>query len=201
MAGGTTVLRPGEIGSNVYLVRGGMVAVGVGTVEGRATALALLGPGEVFGELSLLGGVPQPAGVHAVRNTLLLGLPTALLRPYLHDCPAFAVGLAGLLAERLGQAARAAEELLGSAEARVARRLCELAPYGGGPAAGLLRSPPSQQELAAMTGLSRETVNRSMRSFARAGWVRKDGRGYALDLRALRRRAGACSTDRSRGEA
>jgi CRP/FNR family transcriptional regulator, cyclic AMP receptor protein len=166
---GTTVVHGGEIGWALFVVETGLVAALIRAPGGRSSAIALLGPGEVVGELALLEGFPQPSDVIAVRDTILLAIPAEVLREEVRTCAAAARALAQLLALRLLDATESAEDLLGRGEVRVAKRLCQLRRISDRGSARedsspRVDDPPSQEDLAALTGLARETVNRIVRS-------------------------------------
>lgn len=93
---GGYIVRQGEIGTGFYLVASGRVRV----VRG-GHALATMGPGEFFGELSVLDQAPRMAHVIAVEPTTCLALPSWEFRKLLEKNPKIALGVLKVLAQRL----------------------------------------------------------------------------------------------------
>ena len=149
--------------------------------------LEVLGPGQAFGELALLlPGARRSATVSALENGETRSVfrdDFALLQ---RSHPGVKDVLLRLLAEQLRRSTdRIVEAHYIDAETRVRRRLCELAStYDSGVV------PLTQEDLAAMAGTSRATVNRVLREEARRGAVSLGrGRVTLLDPDELRRRS------------
>jgi CRP-like cAMP-binding protein len=170
----------------LHLIVRGRFAVRVATPYGDAVVLAVLGPGELFGELGLLS--PD-----ARRSASVTALEPAETRA-IHKLDFEALGRAHpelwrLLTTALAARVRRLSDLLVEAlyvpaEQRVLRRLHELAPEGAGAV------PLTQEELATLAGTSRATVNRVLRDAERRGEVElRRGRTVLLDPEALLRRA------------
>ena len=98
---GDVLFREGDEGDRVYVVIRGKVKLGRTAPDGRENLLALLGPGQMFGELSLFDPGPRSATVTAVTDTTLLGLGHADLLPWLTGRPEVARGLLLQFAQRL----------------------------------------------------------------------------------------------------
>src|SRR4051812_813144 len=73
-AAGAVIFYEGDAGDSFYVIVDGMVGVTVMLPAGTEKTLALLGPGDCFGELSLLDGNPRSATATALRQTVLLSL-------------------------------------------------------------------------------------------------------------------------------
>jgi CRP/FNR family transcriptional regulator, cyclic AMP receptor protein len=118
---GGTVIRRGEPGVKLYIIVSGKVAV----VGGDGVIIAELGPGEVFGEMSLLSGNPAGATVSAVEETWLLYINGKDFRRILNRFPSLQMYFARLLARRLAQTTDAMSEEIASA---MVGQLCEMPP-------------------------------------------------------------------------
>jgi predicted acylesterase/phospholipase RssA/CRP-like cAMP-binding protein len=96
---GETILTPGELGRFLYAIDTGTVSVQPTSAK-RELAI-ILGPGEIFGEMSLLSGTPISAAVIAVRDCRLYEITARTFDKLFADEPAFRRGIADLLAQRL----------------------------------------------------------------------------------------------------
>jgi predicted acylesterase/phospholipase RssA/CRP-like cAMP-binding protein len=96
---GETILIPGELGRFLYAIDTGTVSVQPTSAK-RELAI-ILGPGEIFGEMSLLSGTPISAAVIAVRDCRLYEISARTFDKLFADEPAFRRGIADLLAQRL----------------------------------------------------------------------------------------------------
>jgi CRP-like cAMP-binding protein len=188
---GTVLAAQDRPGDGLYIVYSGRVKVVMYGANGREVTLAILRPGEVFGELSMLDGAPRSATVVAMTDARLLALPREDFMRHLQRHPQIALNLLGELARRLR---RADETIVGLAlqdvEVRLVRTLARLAHEEGGVQGqeGLvLRRRPTQQELANMVGSSRETVSRTLAAMARQGLAVPRGRSLVLTEQLLRR--------------
>jgi CRP/FNR family transcriptional regulator len=145
--------------------------------------LAVLGPGEMFGELSLFDPGPRTATVAAITDCSLSSLAHDSLRPWLAGRPELCVQLLQALAQRLRRTNEAMADLVFSdVPGRVAKTLLDLADRFGTPVPEGLRVTHdlTQEELAQLVGASRETVNKALSEFASRGWIRLDGRAVLL---------------------
>ncbi len=182
-ARGQVVVGQGEEITSLHIVRTGAVRLSASSLGGREVVAAVLGVGEVFGELAVLGGGPSPVCARAVEDALVWAIPRERLATALDRDPVLAAALLRLLAARLGRTSEALRDaLLHDVSTRVSRRLSELARVHGAPVEGgvVVRLPLTQEDLARMVGASRETVNRSLASLAARGLVRSRGRRYVI---------------------
>lgn len=190
---GDVLFREGDEGDRVYVVLEGKVKLGRTSSDGRENLLALLGPGQMFGELSLFDPGPRSATVTAVTDTRLIGLGHADLLPWLTGRPEVARGLLSQLAHRLRRSNDTLADLVFSdVPGRVAKALLDLGSRFGAPADQGIRVAHdlTQEELAQLVGASRETVNKALADFATRGWLKLEQRSVVLlDLDRLRRRA------------
>lgn len=190
---GDAIFTEGEPGDRMYVILDGKVKLGQTSTDGRESLLAVLGPGEVFGELSLFDPGPRTATATAVTDVVVIGLGHDNLRPWLAGRPEVAESLLQALAQRLRRTNETLADLVFSdVPGRVAKLLLELADKFGqpGPEGVLVHHDLTQEELAQLVGASRETVNKALADFTQRGWIVVDQREVVLlDMERLARRA------------
>ncbi len=197
---GTVKLRRGEVlfhegdsGDKLYIVADGKVKLGRTSADGRENLLAILGPGQMFGELSLFDPGPRTATATAVTDSAFFSLSHDDLLGWLDGRPDVAKGLLSQLASRLRRANDVVADLVFSdVPGRVAKALLDLADrFGRTSDEGVhVHHDLTQEELAQLVGASRETVNKALADFASRGWMRVDSRAVTiLDADRLARRA------------
>lgn len=190
---GDILFEEGDTGDAVYVVLEGKVKLGRTAPDGRESLLAILGPGQMFGELSLFDPGPRSATVSAVTDTVLLTLSHEGLLEWITGRPEVARGLLSQLASRLRRANDIVSDLVfADVPGRVAKSLLDLSRRFGAPAEGGIRVAHdlTQEELAQLVGASRETVNKALADFSARGWIRLEQRSVViLDLDRIRRRA------------
>jgi len=193
VARGRTLFNEGDPGDRLYVVTEGKIKLGRTAADGRENLLAILGPGEMFGELSLFDPGPRTATATAVTDTTVLGLGHDELEPWLTGRPEVAAQLLGALAQRLRRTNEAMADLVFSdVPGRVAKALLDLARrFGVQSEDGLhVTHDLTQEELAQLVGASRETVNKALADFASRGFLRLEARAVViLDIERLSRRA------------
>jgi CRP-like cAMP-binding protein len=190
---GETVFAEGEQGDTLYIVLEGKVKIGRRATDGRENMLSVMGPSDMFGELSLFDPGPRTATATVVTDARLASLAHAALRPWLTNRPEIAEQLLRVLARRLRRTNDALADLIFTdVPGRVAKQLLALSERFGSQEADGLRVTHdlTQEELAQLVGASRETVNKALADFASRGWVRVDSRALTiLDGERLARRA------------
>ena len=180
---GTVVFSEGEIGDHMYAIVDGKIKLGHASNDGRESLLAVLGPGEIFGELSLFDPGPRTATATALTDARFLALGNTSLHPWLAGRPEVAEALLAALARRLRRTNDALADLVFSdVPGRVAKALLELADkFGSRHEEGtLVKHDLTQEELAQLVGASRETVNKALADFTQRGWIRVDQREVLL---------------------
>ena len=191
---GQVIFREGDDGDRLYVIIDGKVKIFRTSPDGRENMLAVLGPGDMFGELSLFDPRPRTASVATVTDATLLSMAHDDLRPWLSGRPAVATSLLQALAQRLRRTNEAMADLVFSdVPGRVAKVLLDFASRFGSPTDEGVRVTHdlTQEELAQLVGASRETVNKALSDFVSRGWIRLEGRTVTLlDLERLDRRAG-----------
>jgi CRP-like cAMP-binding protein len=190
---GETVFTEGEQGDTLFIVLTGKVKVGRRAADGRENMLSVMGPSDMFGELSLFDPGPRTATATVLTDARLASLAHAALRPWLNDRPEIAEQLLRVLARRLRRTNDALADLIFTdVPGRVAKALLELAErFGTQEGEGVrVHHDLTQEELAQLVGASRETVNKALADFASRGWMRVDSRAVTiLDADRLARRA------------
>jgi len=172
-------------GDALFVVAAGQVKVVLVGEDGREVILAVLGPGDFFGELSLIDDEPRSAHVIAMDEARLLVLRREDFQQALETHPRIALGLLRALSRRL----RRADDKIGAlvlldVYGRVARVLLELAADA---ASGDLVQGVTHATLAQMIGSSRETVSRTLGELADRGLIAVSRDGIRLaDPAALR---------------
>jgi CRP/FNR family transcriptional regulator, cyclic AMP receptor protein len=159
---GSIVLAQGDPGDALFLIGEGQVKVAVLSEDGREVILSVLGPGGVFGEMSLLDDEPRSAHVIAMTDAVLLQLRRDDFRTRLRASPDLAVALRGELSRRLRRADEAITGLaLLDVNGRIASLLLDLARQEDGTR---ITRRLTHATIGQMVGASRETVSRTMRS-------------------------------------
>jgi CRP/FNR family cyclic AMP-dependent transcriptional regulator len=193
VAKGEIVFQEGEPGDRMYVILEGKVKLGQSSNDGRESLLAILGPGEMFGELSLFDPGQRTSTATALTDAVILALSNEQLRPWLAGRPEVATALLQALARRLRRTNEAMADLVFSdVPGRVAKALMDLGEkFGEVTSEGLMVTHDmTQEELAQLVGASRETVNKALADFAQRGWIRLESRQVMiLDIERLGRRA------------
>jgi CRP-like cAMP-binding protein len=190
---GEHVFTEGEQGDTLFIVLAGKVKIGRRAADGRENMLSVMGPSDMFGELSLFDPGPRTATATVVTEARLASLAHTSLRPWIKDRPEIAEQLLRVLARRLRRTNDALADLIFTdVPGRVAKALLELAQRFGTPEGDGVRvhHDLTQEELAQLVGASRETVNKALADFSSRGWMRVDSRAVTLlDRERLARRA------------
>lgn len=189
---GEHVFLEGDPPDGLYVILSGLLRVWTAGPSPAELTLALLEPGDVFGEAAIIEGGPRSASVTALRDSRVVRLPAGKALELIAAEPDFARALLDTLCERLrrANAVRWGEAFL-DLEARLAECLCDLAFAAGEVADGAARIPGiTQSDLARMLGVSREAINKRLKSLAARGLVRVEaGTIVSPDISALRRAA------------
>lgn len=190
---GQILFHEGDRGERLYIITDGKMKLGHTSSDGRESLLAVLGPGELLGELSLFDPGPRTATATALTDVSLMALAHVALRPWLTGRPEVAEALLGALAQRLRRTNEQMADLVFSdVPGRVAKTLLELGEkFGRQLPDGLhVTHDMTQEELAQLVGASRETVNKALADFAARGWIRLESRSVVLlDTERLDRRS------------
>jgi len=168
------------------VVSSGRIAIAKRSIDGRESMVALMEPGDVFGEMGLFDGQGRSAEARALEPSELVEVHYAPLKQIYEGRPALLWGVVNLLAQRLRNTDSAlADSVFLDVTGRTAKRLLELAGE-----ADEFALPITQEELAGMVGASRERVNKAIASFVRLRWIEQHDRRYRITNREeLERRA------------
>ena len=187
-----TLFVAGDEGDGCYRVEEGLLKASIAAPAGGERILAVLGPGSVVGELSMIDGGPRSASVTALRDSKLSFVGRAAFEAFGQARPDLYRHVATLLARRLRDTDEAlvATNFL-SVKGRVARSLLSLADaFGRDLDQGriLIRQKVSQSDLAAMAGIARENVSRVLHDWASRSVVSRLAGYYCLEnVAALKR--------------
>lgn len=189
---GEVIFHRGDPGQVLYVIRQGKVKISLTSPEGQEVALAVLGPGECFGELALLDGQPRSADAQAMETVQAYSLQrTDFISAVVHH-PHIAIQVMHVLSSRLRQTDDMVQDLLFlDVHGRVAKKLLELTgTHGVRTAEGIrIELRLTQAELAAMVGASRESVNKVMGYLTAKHYISTDRHHITVTrLAELRRR-------------
>ena len=180
---GEILFREGETEDRLYVVVAGKIKLGRSGSAGRENLLAVLGPGQMFGELSVFDPGPRSTTATAVTAVEVRTLEHDELMRWIEGHPEVARSLLGQLAARLRRANDVVADLVFSdVPGRVAKQLLELARrFGDRKDDGVhVHHDLTQEELAQLVGASRETVNKALADFAARGWLRLEGKSVLI---------------------
>ncbi len=190
---GGVLFQEDEPGDHLFLILEGKVKLGHASADGRESLMAILGPGEMFGELSLFDPGLRTSTATALTEARVLRLGNTQFMPWLAGRPEVAAALLQTLARRLRRTNEAMADLVFSdVPGRVAKALMELGEKFGTliPSGLLVTHDMTQEELAQLVGASRETVNKALADFAQRGWITLESRQVLiLDIERLGKRA------------
>lgn len=181
---GEMIFREGEPAERMFLIGQGRVKLSASSAQGGELLIALVGPGQIFGELAVIDRGPRAMDARAMEDSEVFALSSDVFWTLLETNGALARRLLELMARRLRRADKATQDLVFfDAPTRLARRLLELAEEHGVPTGRgdevRLTVRVTQEEMAQMVGVSRGSVNRLIASFAARGWLEWND-GYPL---------------------
>jgi CRP-like cAMP-binding protein len=173
-------------GTELFVVESGRIAIANRSPDGRESVVALMEPGDLFGEMALFDGLGRSAHARSLETSVVHAIPFRAIRDELEADPELLWGVVEMLARRLRSMDNAlADAVFLDVTGRTAKRLLELAGD-----ADEFTLPVTQEELAGLVGASRERVNKALASFIRLGWVEQRDRRYTItDREQLTRRA------------
>jgi len=179
------LFHAGDAGDGCYRVDDGLLKVNMLSLSGNERILCFLGPSAVVGELSMIDGLSRSASVVAVRPTMLSFLSRAAFKAFAKKHPELYEYLVMLLAGRLREtdAVIAAGSFLPN-EGRLACTLLELAGDFGqdvGDGRTVIRQKIGQSDLAAMTGIARESASRIINDWQRCNMITRLSGYYCIE--------------------
>lgn len=188
---GEIIFREGDPGRVLYLIHFGQVRVFVNGLDGSETSVILFGrPGDIFGELAVIDGLPRSATAVALHDTTLYIMRREQFRDHMRRFPQLSLNFMKELSRKVRYNTRQVDSLASlPVPQRLARKLMELAQdYGQVQGNGVfIDMLLTQGNLASLIGATRESTNKSLRDFRKQEWIHLN-RGYItiLDPDALR---------------
>lgn len=190
---GDTIIREGEQGDSLYIITSGKVKLSRKAPDGRENLLSILGPSDMFGELSIFDPGPRTSSAVCVTEVSVQSMNREALKRWIAERPEISDQLLRVLARRLRRTNNNLADLIFTdVPGRVAKALLQLAQRFGTQEGGNIRVTHdlTQEEIAQLVGASRETVNKALAEFAHRGWLRLEGKSVIIsDTERLARRA------------
>ena len=178
------IFRSGEVifhrddpGPVLYVIKEGKVKISLISPEGQEISLVVFGKGECFGEFAILDGLPRSADAVALERVECYTLQRSDFHKTIMKNPKIAIQVMEVLSRRLRTTDQMVEDLIFlDVYGRVAKKLLELADSHGSKVDNGIRIEVrlTQQELAAMVGASRESVNKVMGYFTDKNFISTD---------------------------
>ena len=169
------IVSQGDDSADLFLIEKGRLKASAANANGDEVVLSIMGPGDVFGEMSLLDGMPRSATVETLEPCQVMVIESQAFQALLREIPSLAASLMKVMARRLRDLTDRTQDVsLLDVETRLAKIVLALAERFGdrrlpGPVTLTLRL--SQQELASMVGATRELVNRRLRHWVQEGII------------------------------
>ncbi len=179
---GEVLFLKGDEGDALYCVLKGQVRISTTGPRGRTVILTMMGPGDVFGEIALLDGMPRTADATTIAPTELITIPRRDFMALLQREPSLALHLLKLLCERVRRTSEQVEDsTLLPVPGRLAKRLLSMAEHDGEVTSDgvRVRLSPSQNALGQMLGISRVSINQHLQRWRKNGWISL-GRGHVI---------------------
>ena len=189
---GEVIFHQGDPGDSLHFLTDGRVKVVLDAETGEEAVIAILGPGDCFGELSLIDGEPRSATVETLESVQTLSLSRADFMAFIRSNPTATERMMVALAGMVRRADESMADLVFlDLEGRLVKKLLELADAHGRKVDGAIEIelPMTQEDLAAMIGATRASVNKLLGFYEDRGAVQRRGRRIAImDPDRLRRR-------------
>ncbi|MGL1902732.1 MAG: Crp/Fnr family transcriptional regulator [Fibrobacterales bacterium] len=172
----------------LFIIVDGDVKVYISGLDGRETILAMLGTGDFFGEMSLIDGEPRSASVKSVTNTEILVLRRSDFREEMVKFPDLAMSLLEEMSRRLRKSNKQVGSLsLMTVYGRIAATILNLMEEKGvrihaqnGQMIVAIKNKPTQQQLAEMSGTTRESVSRVLKTLQKKGCISVAGKDLLI---------------------
>ncbi|MHB8573899.1 MAG: Crp/Fnr family transcriptional regulator [Dehalococcoidia bacterium] len=171
---GEVIYHEGDPGRSLCIIETGRVKIVSVSEQGQEALLAVMGPGEFFGELALFDEMPRSADVVTMEPTQTLNLARDDFFTIIDRFPVVSKEIFGVLAKQIRRLTTEVSDIVFlNLDARIAKRLLELAEAHGAdtPEGRRIEITLSQAELGSMVGATRESVNQCLRRFQDAGLI------------------------------
>jgi CRP-like cAMP-binding protein len=173
---GAVVFAQGSPANSVFYIQNGGVKLSVLSSAGKEAVVAMLGPGDFFGEGCLAGQPLRMGSASAVVPTAVLRIQKPEMMRTLHEQPEFSDRfITHMLVRNIRIEEDLVDQLFNSSEKRLARTLLLLARYGKDEAPQRVLPKLSQDTLAEMVGTTRSRVNFFMNKFRKLGFIEYNG--------------------------
>lgn len=173
---GKDLFLEGEEAYTLYVVAEGRIAIVKSFVDRKDSMVALIEPGDLFGEMGLFQHQVRSATARAVEHSKLLEIPYPPIKRALESRPSLLWALVSLLAQRLRSTDEAlADTMFLDVTGRTAKRILEISSDSDS-----FVIPLTQEELAGLVGASRERVNKTLASFVKSGLLDIKDRHYTI---------------------
>jgi CRP/FNR family transcriptional regulator, cyclic AMP receptor protein len=170
------IFRQGEAADAVFYIEQGKVQITVVSEEGKERVIAMLEPGQFFGEGCLAGQSSHLATASAMTECAIVRIEKNTMIRGLQDEPAFSqMFMAFLLSHNAQIEADLVDQLFNSSEKRLARVLLLLANFGKDAKLETVIAPINQEILAAKVGTTRSRINFFMNKFRKLGFIEYNG--------------------------
>ncbi|MBI1886174.1 MAG: Crp/Fnr family transcriptional regulator [Chloroflexi bacterium] len=182
-AKGQTIFHKDDPGNAFYLIEEGVVQIYEPNPEGRELIVAILGGGDFFGELSLLDGKPRAASALALQDAITLMILRDDFVKFVHSNMEAALAILAAVAQLLRQSDEVAQDLAFlDVPGRLAKKLLDLAESHGRqtPDGIVLDLPLTQETMARLVGVTRESLNRHVSLFRRLGLLQMEGKRWLI---------------------
>ncbi|MEH2470281.1 CRP/FNR family cyclic AMP-dependent transcriptional regulator [Nitrobacteraceae bacterium AZCC 2161] len=179
------LFRAGDVADGCYRLEDGLLKVSIASPQGDERILTILGPGSIVGELAVIDGLPRSATVVAIRDCRLSFVSREAFTSCVREHPEIYSYLVSTLVSRLRETdkAMAAASFL-TVRARVARAMLELAEHLGRETESgriMILHKIRQSDIAAMAGVARENVSRTLTDWKRRGLIGQSSSYYFID--------------------
>jgi CRP/FNR family cyclic AMP-dependent transcriptional regulator len=173
---GESIFSQGDACEDVLYIQTGGVKLSVLSKTGREAVVAMLGPGDFFGEGCLAGQPVRMGSATAITPSVILLVAKEKMIRLLHRQHAMSDRfISHMLARNIRIEEDLIDQLFNSSEKRLARTLLLLARYGSQDKPVTLMPKISQETLAEMVGTTRSRVNFFLNKFKRLGFIDYDG--------------------------
>jgi CRP/FNR family cyclic AMP-dependent transcriptional regulator len=199
---GHTLFVEGQPGDRLYIIVSGKVKIGRSSPDGRENLLTVMGPSDMFGELSILDPGPRTSSATTITDLCAVSMDREALCAWMVERPEIIERLLRVVARRLRRTNDYVADLIFTdVPGRVAKQLLQLAQRFGTQEDGVLRVTHdlTQAEIAQLVGASRETVNKALGDFAHRGWITLEGKSVLISDSERLRQVSAPGSGRTSG--
>lgn len=171
------ILMEGQSSPGVYIMKSGLVKIFKTSSDGREQVLHMMGPGNLFNEVTVFDDGPNPASAMAMLPSTLYLLGKKDLLELVKQYPSLAMGMLKVFSVHLRYLLDLVEDL---SFRRVTGRVAHLLLQYGGEELGGEGVRLTQEQMASMVGTAREMVGKALRSLESQGAIRAEGRQIVI---------------------